>query len=85
LWYLFFLTTVVAAVVGVVRLIIDTPWLAVGLVIYLLGFGGYLLLRVPWLIGPLAPERERLRENRRRLAQWADERRHQERDAGDGV
>ena len=75
LWWLFLLMTLVAAVAGVARFMSAIPWLAVGMAIYLLGFGGYLVLRLPWLMAHISPERRRVRENRRRLDQWAKQKR----------
>jgi hypothetical protein len=77
LWYLFVLTTVVAAIAGAMRFLSDVPWLAVGMGIYVLGMLGYVLLRLPWLVSKVNPERQRVRENRRRLEEWAEQKRRQ--------
>jgi hypothetical protein len=75
LWYLFLLTTFAAGIAGALRWLSDVPWLFVGMLIYVAGFAGYLLVRLPWVLARLSPERERVRENRRRLEEWAEKRR----------
>ena len=77
LWYLFLLMTIIAATVGLMRSLLDHPGLAIGALVYVLGFGSYLVLRLPWLIALGSPERQRLRENRRRLAEWAKKKRRE--------
>lgn len=79
LWYLLLLMTVVAVVAGVMSWIPAIPWLFAGMLIYVLGFAAYLLLRLPWLIAILSPERDRVRENRRRLTEWAEQERDETR------
>ena len=77
LWYLFSLTTVAAVVAGIARHLTDVPWLFVGMLVYVLGFVCYVAVRLPRLIQRLSPEWQRVRENRRRLAEWAEKKRHE--------
>jgi hypothetical protein len=78
LWYLLLLTTAIAAMVGVARNLSTSP-LAIGMSIYAMLIVIYLLVRIPWVIALMQPERDRIRENRRRLAEWADQKLKEER------